>query len=213
MWKKVLEALGWSNRQAILCLAFLYLFIVLPFFLEAGPLNNALLWLTGVMLLLYMVETHGFRLETLRQSQAAIEPLVIATLEETPQGDGQITPSSSIVLRNLGRGPALCVLIYDIEIEKIIDGHLTASFELIDYIEPGHEKIAPVKWRDNSKRGEPNESRDLAPNLDLRQTNKTYNLTIAYEDIDEKPYESVVQLGRGGVRLLRHGKAAHPRRP
>ncbi len=213
MWKKVLETLGWSNRQAILCLAFLYLFIVLPFFLEAGPLNNALLWLTGVMLLLYMVETHGFRLETLRQSQAAIEPLVIATLEERPQGDREIELSRSIVLRNLGRGPALCVLIYDIEIEKMINGHLTASFEPIDYIEPGHEKIAPVKWRDDSKRGDPNESRDSAPNLDLRQTNKTYNLTIVYEDIDEKPYESVVQLGKGGVRLLRHGKATHPRRP
>ncbi len=209
MWKKLLEVVGWSNRQAILCLAFLYLFIMLPFFLEAGPLNNALLWLTGVMLLLYMVETQGLRLEMLHQNQAAIEPLVIAALEERPEEDGERTPSSSVVLKNLGRGPALCVLIYDIEIEKMINGHLTASFELIDYIEPGHDKIARVKWDDNNKREEPDE---LTSDLDLRQANRTYNLTIVYDDIDEKSYESVVQLGKGGVRLLRHGRKARRRR-
>jgi hypothetical protein len=32
MSKKALEVVGWSNRQAILCLAFLLLFIVLPTF-------------------------------------------------------------------------------------------------------------------------------------------------------------------------------------
>lgn len=208
MWKRMLEVMGWSNRQAILCLAFLYLFIVLPFFLEGGPLNNALLWLTGVMLLLYMVETHGLRLETARQNEAAIQPLVIATIEERPQEDGGLTPRPCIVLRNLGRGPALCVLVDDIEIEGTMNGRLTASFEVIDYIEAGHDKVAVAKWRDKSEREGATESRDLASNLDLRQGNRTYNLTVIYEDIDEKPYESVVQLGKGGVRLLRHGRSA-----
>jgi hypothetical protein len=32
MWKKALEVVGWSNCQAILCLAFLLLFLVLPTF-------------------------------------------------------------------------------------------------------------------------------------------------------------------------------------
>jgi hypothetical protein len=211
MWKKVLEMLGWSNRQAIVCLAFLYLFIVLPFFLEAAALSNALLWLIGVMLLLYIVETYGTRREILRQNRAALEPLVIATVEEMPQVGGDLRPRSGIVLKNLGRGAALSVLVYDFEVDKVINGKLIASFEVIDYIEPGHEKIAPAKWPDNRKGAGPSEAQELLSRLDLRESTRTYTLTIAYENIDEKPYESVVQLGKSGVRLLRHGRTAHRR--
>jgi hypothetical protein len=212
MWKKILEIVGWSNRQAIVFLAFLYLFIVLPFFLEAAALNNALLWLIGVMLLLYMVETHGLRADIRRQNQGALEPLVIATVEERPQGDGDLRPRSCIILKNLGRGPALSVLVYDFEVDKAINGQLIASFEVIDYIDPGHEKIAPRKWRDNRRGVGSSEAQELISNLDLRESSRIYILTIAYEDIDEKMYESVVQLGKSGVRLLRHGRTAHRRR-
>ncbi len=204
----MLEVVGWSNRQAIVCLVFLYLFIVLPFFLEGVSLNNVLLWLTGVMLLLYVVETHGLRLETIRQNEAAIQPLVIATVEERPQEGRGLTPHPCIVLRNLGRGPALCVLVDAIQGESGRNGRLTVSFQVIDYIEPGHDKVAGVNWRDQNEREGAGESRDLDLNLDLRQANRTYNLTIIYEDIDKNPYESVVQLGKGGFRLLRHGRTA-----
>jgi hypothetical protein len=211
MWNKVLELLGLSNRQAIVCLAFLYLFIVLPLFLEQGALTNALLWLIGVILLLYMVRTHGIRLQILRQSEAALEPLVIATAEERSQGEGESAPRACIVLKNLGGGPALSVLVYDFEVDKTINGHIVANFDAVDYIEPGQEKIAPVKRPDDSKRARPSEPQELPANLDLRETNRTYNLIIGYEDVDEKPYESVVQLGKGGLRLLRHGRAPHRR--
>ena len=75
----MLDAVGWSNRQAIIFLPFLYLFIVLPFFLEGNALNNALLWLTGIVILLYTAETYGLRLEMVRQNEMSVQPLIIVT--------------------------------------------------------------------------------------------------------------------------------------
>src|SRR5207253_10533217 len=79
IWKTMLDAVGWSNRQAIISLPFLYVFIVLPFFLEGNALNNALLWLTGIVILLYAAETHGLRLEMVRQNEMSVQPLIIVT--------------------------------------------------------------------------------------------------------------------------------------
>jgi hypothetical protein len=197
VWNKILVSVGWSDRQAIVFLFFLWLFIIMPLLIETSALNNALLWLTGIIILLYTVETHGLRVEMVRQNELAVQPLVTVCIERRQADDCQEL-KDVLVFRNIGRGPALFVEPEGIQFEQ---ERFTVRFDAIDVIEAGKERIAGVNL---NMEGE--HSLSFIEHLDPRYAQNTYNMTIAYEDTDGQPHGSLVQMGKNGTRLLGHSR-------
>jgi Ca2+/H+ antiporter len=111
---------GWSNRQWVLFLLVLFVFVVtmlvaLAMGVPDPHLNNWLLLLSGIVVLLYTVETQGLRMEMVRQNEIAIQPVVIALIEERSGGTVSETRSrQQLVLRNVGRGTALFIKVQDV---------------------------------------------------------------------------------------------------
>ena len=200
IWKTMLDAVGWSNRQAIIFLPFLYLFIVLPFFLEGNALNNALLWLTGIVILLYTAETHGLRLEMVRQNEMSVQPLIIVTGIVSRENSGD-----RVVLTNIGRGPALFVQSKDMVFGEHRAEHFAARLENVDFIGANQTVEVAVRRSFEDEAGSPRTLQDFAAHLNPQIANKSYNVTITYEDMNGQSRESVVRMGKGGIRLLSHG--------
>ena len=201
IWKTMLDAVGWSNRQAIISLPFLYVFIVLPFFLEGNALNNALLWLTGIVILLYAAETHGLRLEMVRQNEMSVQPLIIVTGIVSRENGGD-----RVVLTNIGRGPALFVQSKDMVFGEHRDEHFVARFENVDFIGANQTVEVAIRRSFEDEAGSPSTLQDFAAHLNPQIASKTYNVTITYEDMNGQSRESVVRMGKGGIRLLSQGK-------
>jgi hypothetical protein len=78
---QLLEAIGWSKRQWILVLIVTSLFlvtIIIAFAARKTPtLNDWLVLLTGVVVLIYTVETQALRVEVVRQNDISVQLLVI----------------------------------------------------------------------------------------------------------------------------------------
>lgn len=169
-------------------------------------LTEWVLWLTGVVVLVYTVETHGLRLEMMRQNDMAIQPLVIVRIERREWRGGEY--KNLVILQNIGRGPALFIDPKEIYFDEVALGRFVAKFEKIDYIEAGKDAIADVTWRFEAEGEEPSKSRDFVANLNPQTAGKSYDVTITYENVDGQKRESVVRMGKGGIRLLKQGKLA-----
>src|SRR3989338_1481132 len=206
MVKNLLAALGWSKRQWILfLLAFDAFIVILPIESAIGfNLNNALLWLTGIVILAYTVETQGLRLEMVRQNEIAIQPLLIARIERR-QWRGE-KYKNSVILQNIGRGPALFIQFKDVLLNELALGRFVGEFATVDCIEAGKDAIADASWRFEGDGEEPSQPRDFVPNLNPQTADQSYDVTITYEDINGQKRESVVRMGKGGIRLLKQGK-------
>ncbi|MGH7773976.1 MAG: hypothetical protein ACREQA_17270, partial [Candidatus Binatia bacterium] len=165
----------------------------------------AVLWSTGLVVLWYTVETHGLRLEMVRQNEMAIQPLVVATIEEKWEQRTAPTARDCVVLKNIGRGTALYIQPAEIEFEKVSGGRFVARFERIDYLEPGKDAVSEVNWRGEFQEGA-SEPIDFVSNLKPYLATRTYDVRISYEDINGQKRESIVRMGKGGIRLLDHGK-------
>jgi hypothetical protein len=197
LWNRLLARLGWSSRQAIVFLAFFYLLLFFPFTLEAGALNNALLWVTAVLILLYVVETHGVRMEIVRQNELAIQPLLIASIEPMAVQSNEL--KNAVVLRNIGHGPAFQVSIK--EASNVRRSALRSiAHEPIDLIEAG--KTIPVELSFNSI----TERNEFALLLDPGTPQQYYTIEISYKDIAMREYVSLMRMGKVGNVLLEHGK-------
>lgn len=201
----LLSAVGWSKRQGVVFFVGVLAFIILPALLGrfGADVGNVILWLTGVVVLLYTAETQGLRLEMVRQNEMAIQPLVIATIEARTEQRTAPTSVNRLILKNIGRGTALYVKVKEIGFEKVMGGYLMARFENVDYIEPGKDAAIDAMWRGEFEGEDPSTSRDFTANLDPRVAQKTYDVIILYEDISGKQHKSVVRMGKGGVRLLK----------
>lgn len=198
---------AWSSRRILFVIFTVAFFVVLLRGLYLGMgLSEWVLWLTGVVVLLYTVETQGVRLEMVRQNEIAIQPLVIATIGSRSEQRIAPTTRDCVVLKNIGRGPALYIQLKDIEFAKVPGGRFVARFESIDYIEPGKSAVAEVKWRGEFDGEGASEPRDFVPHLNPRTGNENYDVIIHYEDVDGRTHESVVRMGKGGIRLRQHGK-------
>jgi len=88
------------------------------------------------------------------------------------------------------------------------DGRFVVKFEKIDCIEPGGEAAAGVGHYGEEEGKRDVRISDFIPSLDPRLATKTYDIPISYEDINGQRRQSVVRMGKGGIRLLRHGKVA-----
>ena len=80
---------SWTTKQWLylaICLAVYVIATVLVYYLDSKNLSNVIYWLTGLIVLMYTIETFGMRLEMVRQNDLAIQPLVIAVIG-SPDGE------------------------------------------------------------------------------------------------------------------------------
>lgn len=73
--------------------------------------QTAIYWATGLVVLHYTYETYRMREELVRQNQLAVQPLVLATVKRVNVAHDRA--DLRVVLRNIGRGPALFVCVDD----------------------------------------------------------------------------------------------------
>jgi hypothetical protein len=174
--------------------------------------GNAVVFGTGVVVLLYTYETYQMRWQLVRQNEIAIHPLVLATVKFGKIDGG--TEAWRVVLRNIGRGPALFVRVDDFGGQENEQNKTVRLSRIppVDCIEPGKDKELPVEvvmeeegiievLRNGGYRGW-----NFVAKLNPGSATETYVITVRYEDIDRRKYWAKIQMGKGGIRLLDHGQ-------
>lgn len=206
MVKDFLISLGWSRWQWVLFLFFLSFFIlVLACGVYKGmSLTDWILWLTGVILLVYTVETNGLRHEMVRQNELTIQPVVVATIEERSSITVQEPTQPQIILRNVGRGTALFVKIQDLTLTDPLPDRVrfVASFAPISYLEPQQEKVVEIAECKAIGAELPGEYFDPVKSLFPRYAVEDYAVVIEYQDTNGADRHTHMQIGKGGIRLL-----------
>jgi hypothetical protein len=77
------------------------------------------------------------------------------------------------------------------------------KFQTIDYIEAGNERVArPGIFRGDELTAPVGHISFLDP----RYAHQGLTLNIFYEDIDGQRRQTTIAMGKGGIRLLSHGK-------
>jgi len=144
----------------------------------------------------------------LQQNEIAIQPLLVVTIEERQTGLApRLTFGPQMAMRNIGRGPALFIRIRELVLTDLIDGlRFLVKFETLDCLEPGKDHIvrASFTYEGPAVRGEVPEQFDFVASLNPASAVETYEVVVEYEDTSGQRRGSVVQMGRAGVRLLRH---------
>ena len=191
----------WSSRQWCLFLPFVVALILLLPLRDLGSLglDKWLLWLTAFLVLLYTVETQGLRFEMIRQNEISVEPVIIASLRSNQVQKIAPTIEETVVLRNIGRGPALYIEVDDaIFTHELGSGWFSASISTIDLIEPGGEVIiSPTLPPDTN-----------AVSKVRQQGDSSVTLKIKYEDLGGAKRESIIEMGDGRPKLIRHRRTA-----
>ena len=185
----------WSSRQWALFMPLVAAFLVLPLYFRSPTgitLSDCLLWLTGIVLLIYTVETQGLRIEMIRQNEIAVQPVIVAAAKKG--GSENI----EFLLKNIGRGPALFVKVDEALLTRELgENWFVTSVNAIDYIEPGSEvTVAALENRDGQR---------VAPIK--KKGEQPFHMTIRYEDINRTKIETVLQVGIG-QQLLKYGTSA-----
>lgn len=199
---------GWSRTIWLRLIFFTLLLLVIPPTLGRAlgfNVNNVLIWVTGLILLIYTIETQEMRRQMVLQNEIAIQPLVIASIELRSVEDGP-GGKRKLVLRNIGRGPALFIQVKDIEVADAGGVRFVRKLATVDCIEAGKDSVAEVSLVAEAEGEEDTELIGGIASLDPRHAEKSYDVTISYEDAYGQKRESVVRMGKGGIRLLRHGK-------
>jgi hypothetical protein len=165
-------------------------------------LNEFLIWLTGIVVLLYTVETQGLRLEMVRQNEIAVQPLVII-------GVHWKRFQNRLFLKNIGRGPALFVRIEDVALGEVA-GDLAdlrdrlvadvATFNQFNYVEVGEEVGFRGLCATDVTVGF--ENIDFLPSLDPDTAKQNYELLINYQDVDGRVHQTRMRVGKDGIALL-----------
>lgn len=175
-----------------------------------GNVANAIYWLTALVVLAYTVETYGMRREMVRQNELAVQPVIIVLVELRQRS---IAPTLAygpeVFLRNIDRGPALFIRMPDVNLtDPIGEVQFVAHFETPDLLEVGKEAVVKATMTYITQVPGPNPRRlDFVASLNPETAAETYQVAAYYDDIGGQTYESVMQMGKGGITLLRHGKA------
>jgi hypothetical protein len=201
-----LRGLGWSSRQWVLFLPFMVAFLfAFAVALYAGiSVSDTVLFLTGVVILVYTVETQGLRLEMVRQNEMTVQPVIIVTIDTKWMQEIAPTGRDRVVLKNIGRGPALFIKVGEVELNQVPRGRLVAKFDTIDYLEPGKDAVVVATWRGEFETGS-SQPQDFTSNLNPQFASESYEVNVFYEDINGQRLKSVMRMGKDGIRLLRHG--------
>jgi hypothetical protein len=134
----------WDSYWVRLIGASTMLLGILPFILQRAHVTKdygeALLVGTGVAIIWYTVETFYLRQAMVRANEIAVLPLIIAAIEavEVSGAVGQ-NYKKSLVLRNIGKGPALFVRVEDLQ---LANPELKVKFEAVDVIEEKQKAAA-----------------------------------------------------------------------
>jgi hypothetical protein len=170
--------------------------------------SDFILWATGLILLAYTLETQGMRQQMVRQYEIELHPLVIITIEN----------ARDLLLKNIGRSPAVSIRVAPLSV-KPGDGTLgsiqvqsisefVADFHLMDYLDS--RGVRPILYTCYypAPRGEKlpirGEKFTLIPHLSPPYARRNYCMAIHYEDINGNPHETLVQMGKDGMKLLSH---------
>ena len=135
------------------------------------------------------------------------QPLVIAGIE--PRTVQKVAPVSvdQVILRNIGRGPALYIQVNDVTSYEDTRIRSVIKAKVVDCIEAGKEAEVDFTFRLESAEEVHNKSTDsLGYPINPSYLTRTYNVVLSYEDINGQKHESILRMGNDGVRLLRHGK-------
>ncbi|MDZ7412963.1 MAG: hypothetical protein ONB15_05435 [candidate division KSB1 bacterium] len=195
---------SWTTKRWLYLAILLPIFVIAPglaYYLDSKNLANIIYWLTGLVVLLYTIETQGMRQEMVRQNEIVIQPLVIAVIGG-PEGCRQL------ILRNIGRGPALSIHVEDVTLTDAAGDNVPfiMKVQTMDYLEPQTER-APITELVSACSAIPGSYFDAIPSLDPGTAVDSCKLTIKYDDIDGQLRYSLMQMGKDGIRLLDHGKA------
>lgn len=159
-------------------------------------------WATGVVVLLYTVETHYMRREMVRSNAMQVQPVLITRLAGPPTGEGQ---GDRLWAHNIGKGTALHVTFEEVDINFTDMNFSTKSavkFFSVDFIEAGQREVVRPVFGDRVAEGF-KERFDWIAQLDSRYASQEFPIIIHYEDIEGRGYTSELQMGKGGTRLLR----------
>jgi hypothetical protein len=202
-WRRALGSY-WSRVTLGLVCLFLVLPVVVglvwsalahtPKFAEGYPLGVYIG--TGVAVLWYTVETYYLR-------RATVMPIVVARIQSHPVGHVAgigATYAQKVVLQNVGKSAPLFVQVLDFD-HDVTEGNVVTYKHIqgVDVIEAG--EAAPVE--SVGYLGQTEAYDTLVPFLKPTAP-RTLQITIRYDDIDGGKHESVMQMGKGGIRLVRH---------
>jgi hypothetical protein len=168
--------------------------------------GDGILFSTGLVLLWYTIETRNMRLQMVRQNDMAVRPLLVTSVgvthHEGPAWQGKPDlQEERLVIRNIGRGPALSV-----HIEDIVEERLRVSFGTLDVIPA--EAIEPASATVYVEGGIADNKPSAFVPLLGPTSNQTYRLTVRYRDVTGESHFSVMQMGKDGTRLLEHSGVA-----
>ena len=190
-------------------------FVALPYVLKhAGvvpTVTDGIYLVTGIAVVLYTVETFYLRREMVRQNELMVQPLLITRIERPDADDHGGQRRDRLMLRNIGRGPGLFVRVPDVEITEAAGVRFTAGCEVVDVIEAGETVIAPIHvWTDVPEAPEeaPRRRFKFVSNLNPKYANATQEIRVEYQDVSGQRHESVMQMGKDGIRLVRHGRSS-----
>ncbi len=156
---------------------------------------------TGMAVLWYTVETHYLRRAMVRANEIAIHPLVITSMKPSPNVGG----NKLLVLRNIGKGPALFVQIKDTDAGRFEGaGTIVVRFHTVDVLEEKQDAVVDSYGYVEETGKVHKATETFLAHLDPQTANRTYEVAIGYQDTSGAKHESVMQMGKDGIRLLRH---------
>lgn len=164
---------------------------------------------TAIVVALYTVETRGMRLQMVRQYEIELRPLLVATVQNARE----------LLLKNIGRSPALSIQVEPLAFEPVEDAigniqtrglsiEVVANFDPTDYLEAREMKAISYSCYIKGSGGEElpirSEKLPLLASLFPAHAKRNYCITIHYQDIDHKPHTSIMQIGKDGTKLVRY---------
>jgi hypothetical protein len=117
---------------------------------------------------------------------------------------GSVIPYDAFVLRNIGHGPALFVEVQAFTLGVGAKGDWRIEVGPVDLVESG--KIAPLLLTPRGEGQTPPGHSELVSSLS-EKTGRAMgdcDVVIFYEDVEKRRFTSVMKMGKGGTKLVRH---------
>ncbi len=176
------------------------------------------LFITLLAILWYSWETHKMRREMVDQKELLLLPIPNLEFKEVDQ-------DYKLFIKNIGNKPMLNIKVqpFPLEIFDHIEGAEKLGedfkkqkfhFEEISLLAPGQESEikydiseAPPEFNDLFK-DKGGLYKLLGPSLNSRYAQRNWKTTISYENILNQKYETQVNMGKDGYRIIKTGKLA-----
>jgi hypothetical protein len=197
----------WSKRQWIFFLVVVACFsvpIILGLVGSKGVTpNDWLILLTGLVVLVYTIETQGLRFEMVRQNDLAIRPFLVLFMKGNRW-------ERRLAIKNIGKGAALFVRIDDVPLREVV-GDVAAMRDRIvggvatlsqyNYIGAGEEAVVQALCTTDPQAG--SIYLGFEPSIDPDTAQDNYELTIHYQDVESRTYQTRMRMGKDGVELIK----------